>query len=639
MASTPRPHVAPSAAPANGLSPSPSLLAALTQELLRHAPFAQMAPADVQSFVRGSVQRYYAPDDTLLDPADGPVRELLLIRSGTVVREPRGAAVGAAFQYEAGDLLPISAALVGRAVASRYRALRDTFVLALPVAAMRALAERSMPFADFLNQRIAQFLELSRQALQAEYSARALAERTHDAALADLVRGAPLACAPDTPVRVALERMRERRVGSILVTDAAGRPIGILTRYDVLERIALAGQPLERPIAEVMTQPVHTLRHDDTAHDAALLMSRLSLRHVPVTRDGLLIGVVSERDLFALQRGSLKEVSLTIQTARDAGALVPAAAEIRGLARTLLGQGVRARQITALVSHLNDLLTRRLLELHAQAHGVRPGRLCWIALGSEGRGEQTVSTDQDNALILADDTPADERARLLTWASSVNEALDACGYPLCQGNIMARNPECCLTLSEWRARFGHWIEHGAPRDLLNASIYFDLRPLWGDASLAQRLRDEVRERARGLPRFHQQLALNALEHRAPLNWLGGIEADAQGRIDLKLQGTALFVESARVYALALGLAATNTSERLEAAGALLGVAPAEYTAWSGAFEFLQLLRLRLQLDAHDAAQPNHMALAALNDIDRRILKEAFRFARQLQQRLELDYRR
>jgi CBS domain-containing protein len=340
-----------------------------------------------------------------------------------------------------------------------------------------------------------------------------------------------------------------------------------------------------------------------------------------------------------MQRLSLKQVSTAVRSAADVATLKLVAQDIRRFARNLLSQGVQARQLTALVSHLNDVLTQRLLELLAPRHGVPLESLCWLALGSEGRGEQTVATDQDNALILPDGIDADARARALAFGRSVNLALAECGYPLCRGGVMAGEPGCCLTLREWRERFSHWIEHGAPQDLLNASIYFDLRPLAGDPGLAERLHEEVLESARRTPRFLKQLALNALAHGAPLNWLGGIDTAEDGTVDLKLQGTAIFVDAARIYSLAHGVAATNTRERLEAVGTRLGLSPSEYEAWVGGFEFLQMLRLRIQLEGEGGAHPNRAAPSALNDIDRRILKESFRLARMLQQRLRLDYER
>ena len=330
----------------------------------------------------------------------------------------------------------------------------------------------------------------------------------------------------------------------------------------------------------------------------------------------------------------------SIRNAPDVDPLRVVAHDIRRFARTLLGQGVHAQQLTALISHLNDVLAARLVDIMAARHGIDQQDFCWIALGSEGRHEQTIATDQDNALILAPHLPA---AAALAMALDINQALDACGYPLCKGQIMASNPACCLTLAQWQERFAGWIEQGAPQDLLNASIYFDFRPLAGNDALARTLREGVQRLARINPRFLRQMAVNSLQRAAPLNWLGSIDSTEIGgkeTIDLKLQGTALFVDVARLYALAHGVAATGTRDRLQAVGPMLGVPEGESEAWIGGFEFLQLLRLHAQLDGTTVGDnPNCIDVGSLNDIDRRILKETLRVLRTLQQRVRLDYER
>lgn len=304
------------------LSPSRSLLAKLRQELMRLPPFAQMQAVDVDFFLSHARQNYFAPDELVIEPESGPVKELLLIRQGAVTGK-RGLAElsGGAFNYEPGELFPVSAAMTQRAVTATYRAVADTFVLALPLDAMQALALRSPPFADFLNRRILKFLELSRRALQVAYASQALAEQSLETPLAEVARQAPASCLPTTPLREALARMHQLHIGSMLVADAAGKPLGILTRYDILGRVTLPALPLDTPIAQVMAQPVLTLTHEHTALDAALLMSQHGIRHVPVTRDGVAVGMVSERDLFAMQRLSLKHVSTAIRAAADVDTL------------------------------------------------------------------------------------------------------------------------------------------------------------------------------------------------------------------------------------------------------------------------------------------------------------------------------
>ena len=624
--------------------PSPSLLGNLRTELMRHAPFAQMQVPHVDQFLAACKQAYFAPGETVLSPADGAPAHLVYIRQGHITGRVGGDEQAAGFEYDAGDIFPVGAVMGARPVAATYQAHEDVFCLLLPVQQVRTLAAASPPFSAFLGHRALRYLELSRQAAQASYSSQALDEQTLETPLGQLGLKTPVSVSPQTPLAQALGTMHERHIGSVMVTDAQGQAVGILTRHDILGRITLARVGLDAPIAQVMTSPLQTLDVMQTAQDAALLMSRHGIRHVPVTREGRVVGLVSERDLFALQRLSLKHVSSSIRAARDVAALAAAAGDIRRFARTLLGQGVAARQLTQLISHLNDVLTEQLLNLLAREHEVDFSKACWLAFGSEGRSEQTISTDQDNGLVFESDQPDVDRARWLAFAQQVNQALDSCGYPLCKGLVMASNPQCCLTVQEWSQRFGDWMERGAPEDLLKASIYFDLRPLMGKAALAQNLSELVAHKAAGLPRFVKQMADNALRSRPPLSWLGSIETrdvDGHAMIDLKHSGTAIFVDVARLYALAHGVVQTGTRERFEALGPLLKVAPNESQAWVAAFEFLQMLRLRVQMARPDAApdQANLVELSGLNDIDQRMLKESFRVARRLQQKMELDYQR
>ncbi len=628
--------------------PAGSLIAQLAKELAAHAPFDQMAAEHVRSFVTGSHQRYFAAGERVMSPADGPAQHLLFVRRGAVTGVQGLAELnGGAFLYEAGELFPVSAVVGNRAVTASYQASEDCFALALPIAAVKELASQSAPFADFLNQRIQHFLGLSRKALQGEMASRVLAEQSMETPLGSLIKNAPISCSHSSPLREVLSIMEQMRIGSMLVTDTASHAIGILTRYDILGRVTLPGVPLDTPISSVMVSPVRTLDVSDTAQDAALLMSRHAIRHVPITRNGAVVGIVSERDLFAMQRMSLQQLSNALRGAASIDQLKALAPDIRQFAARLLGQGIQSRQLTALVSHLNDLLTERLLDLLAVQHALDPQQACWIALGSEGREEQTVATDQDNALILLDDTTDADRDKWLAIAQQANELLDECGYPLCAGQIMASNPELCLRSSEWQARFAHWIGVGEPEDLLNASIFFDLRGLWGEKVLAAQLRDFVTAQAGSKNRFLKLLAINALQRVPPLTWTGAIDTHEDGTVDLKLRGTAIFVDAARLYALANGIAETNTRSRLAAMGQKLGIKPREYEGWIGGFEFLQTLRLRVQIDIAqgmqqglgDPDEPNRIAIARLNTIDRRILKETCRVARDLQDRMRMDYER
>lgn len=622
-------------------------LSELSAELARGAPFAQMLPAQIDRFVAAATLLRFAPGDTVLSPAQGPVGQLLCVVRGAVsarhgvadLANPAGGLL-----YEVGDLFPVGALRERRAVTATYESQGESSCLAVPTAVVEALAAESRPFAEFLNRRQAQYLELSRRALQASLTSNALAAQSLESPLSSLSalrHQQPAGVLGHTPLAQALALMHERGVGSVLVLaepgdDSASPVRGILTRHDLLARVTLPQLSLSTPIEQVMSSPVHVLGASDTAQDAALLMSRHGIRHVVVASAGRVLGVVSERDLFALQRLSIKQVGNALREAGDVAALRAAAADIRSLAMQLLAQGVHARQLTELISQLNDRLTARLVELLAAQQGLDLRLACWLAFGSEGREEQTLATDQDNGLVFVSDAPDADRPRWLALGQAVNEALDACGYPLCSGGVMAGQPACCMSSEEWQHRFTHWIEHGAPQDLLNASIYFDLRPVAGALALARPLREMIDTRASATPRFLRQMAQNALQHRAPLNWYGGLAGES---IDLKLQGTAIFVEAARLLALASGVGETGTRRRLEAAAQRLGVPADEAAAFVAGFELLQVLRLGVQAGRPAAENANRIKIARLNEIDRRALRDALRVARRLQQRVELDYLR
>ena len=626
------------------LTPSASLLANLRSELTRLLPFSRMRPEHVDAFVAGASQRYFAPGEVLLEPSQGPVSALLCIRQGSVSGRRSLADTADSFEYGAGELFPVAAALAARPVTATYTANEDTFCLQLPIETVLQLVQLSPVFADFLNRRVMHMLDLSRRAMRAHWASQALAEQSLETRLGQLRPKQIVACGPAEPLQRALQQMQDRQVGSLLVVDAAGAALGILSRHDVLSRVTLPQRPLGTAIGQVMSAPVFCLTVEHTLQDAALVMARHGVRHVPVTQDGRVVNIVSERDLFAMQRLSLNQLGNGIRAAADLTQLQALAKRIRDFARNLLGQGVHARQLTELISHLNDLLTARLVQLVADRRRANLAQACWLAFGSEGRGEQTVATDQDNGLIYVSANPDADRPLWLALGAEVNDALEACGYPLCKGGVMARNADCCLTADEWQGRFAQWIEHGAPEDLLKASIFFDLRPLAGNAALAQPLSELLAAAPARVPRFIKQMADNVLLRSPPLNWRGAFDTrplDGRALLDLKLQGTALFVDAARLYALAHGLPALSTRARLEAAAPLMHVAPHESEAWIAGFEFLQMLRLQVQLgpQAAPGANPNEIDVQSLNDIDHRMLKETLRMARSLRQRIELDYRR
>lgn len=633
---------------ASRLSPSGNMLDQLRQRLAKHVPFSEIDADQLALLLEGCSETYFAPDEQIIAPKDGAPSVLYYVEKGSVVgRKGLADLSSTGFQYESGEMFPVNAFLAQRPVTATYSAKEDTFCLMFTLAAVNALAKVSPVFSDYLNRRTLQFLDISRRAIQIAYSSQTLAEQSLEKPLRDVVSKEPFSCNRDASLRQVLEVMHEHRIGSMIVVSPTFAVEGILTRQDVLSKVALSEMSLNTPIHQVMNAPVFTLEDTHTAQDAALMMSKHGIRHVPVTHNGRLTGIVSERDLFAMQRLSLKQVSSNIRAAQDIDMLKAVAGDIRSFAKNLLAQGIQAKQLTEIISHLNDVLTERILEVVGNQMGIDANSYCWLSFGSEGRSEQTIATDQDNGLVFVSDSPDEDRPRWLAFAKEVNNILDRCGYPLCKGNVMASNPECCMTSQEWMNRFDKWIRVASPENLLRANIYFDLRPLAGNLQLAAPLRKFILERAKGSTIFLRMLAENIMRFKPPLNWHGSIdteEVDGLRALDLKRSGTAVFVDAARFFSLVFGIDEVNTRRRFEEIAQRLSVESQRKDAWVSAFEFLQMMRLRIQLETSvslpDAAdKPNMINYDALDNIDRRILKECFRVGRRLQQRIESEHLR
>jgi CBS domain-containing protein len=231
------------------------------------------------------------------------------------------------------------------------------------------------------------------------------------------------------------------------------------------------------------------------------------------------------------------------------------------------------------------------------------------------------------------------RALMLPFAKRINLALAECGFPLCNGEVMASNPKWCLSLDEWKQTFDNWIYHGAPMDLLHATIFFDFRALFGAKHLAEDLRAWLANEAPKNTRFLHQLAVNALKNRPPLGLVRDFVTGDGHTLDLKLNGITPFVDAARIYSLAKQVSATNTVQRLREIAEPLNIKPHDAEAYCDAFQFIQLLRLRLHHDQTRLGEKlsNKIDPDSLNNLDQRILKEAFRQARKLQTKLGLDY--
>jgi CBS domain-containing protein len=626
------------------------LLAATTEFLCRHAPFDRME-LEALSFLAERLKLAYFPKDTaIVTPEMGVVSTFYILQRGKVLARQSGdlnVVDYSTMTIGAGECFPIGSVTAQRPSTNSYIALDDVFCYELPVADFLELMHQSTVFNLYCTQYIVSLLNQSRQQLQVQFAQRAAEQQTMNSPLTTIIKSAPISVPPDTPVRKVIETMASGHIGSMVVVDDENRPVGIFTKSDVLKRIVLPGVGLDEPISAVMSATPQTLPISANAYDAALAMATFGVRHVLVVDEGdRLQGVISERDLFTLQRVGLRQIRQSIDASTDTVMLRQAAADVRQLALNMLAQGVGAEQLTQFISALNDTLTRRVIQINLDRHDLYGIDWAWLSFGSEGRDEQTFSTDQDNGIVYVCTDIMDReqtQLRLLDFARDVNNDLDQVGFPLCKGNIMASNPDLCLTLEQWEQKFSAWVRTPEPQALLNGSIYFDFRPLFGKFNLAHRLRLTLFELVRGNPLFMRMMAENALTVQPPLGKIRDFITDADpehpGTIDLKKFGARVFIDAARIFALAQGVANTNTVQRLKLASVKMKVPSHEISSIIEGFSFIQLMRLRHQhLEQEQGREgDNFIRPDQLNELERRILKESFRQVRKLQQRLKLDY--
>ncbi|MDM3886269.1 putative nucleotidyltransferase substrate binding domain-containing protein [Pseudomonas sp. BCRC 81390] len=620
------------------------------QFLQRFPPFNQMEHSHLAYLVEQCQLRFYACGESIVKPADGPVEHFYIVKQGRVVGERQHLVkpgVETTFEITSGECFPLAALLGERATRTEHLAGEDTFCLQLNKAAFIRVFSMSEVFRDFALRGVSSLLDQVNQQVRQRAVETLGTQYSLNTPLGELAMRHPVVCSADTPLRDAVRLMHEQQVGSIVVVDAQRYPTGIFTLRDLRQVVAAADAELGAPIERHMTARPFYLSPQASAFDAAMAMTERHIAHVCLVENRRLCGVVSERDLFSLQRVDLVHLARTIRHAPRLETLVSLRGEISQLVERMLAHGASSTQITQIITLLNDHTVCRVIELALAERGDPGVPFSWLCFGSEGRREQTLHTDQDNGILFeaADSAEADAiRTRLLPLAQYINQCLAQCGFTLCKGNVMAGNPELCLSRSEWARRFAGFVREASPENLLGSSIYFDLRVVWGDEQGCEQLRQDLLEQVADNRLFQRLMADNALRQRPPVGRLREFVLTRQGNdkaatLDLKVQGLTPFVDGARLLALANGIGACNTLERLRQLVAKGIIEAQDGAAYEEAYHFIQQTRMQQhQRQTRDnLPYSNRLDPDSLNHLDRRILRESLRQAQRLQSSLALRY--
>ncbi len=570
-------------------------------------PFSGLRPEAFEAAVR-DVEVVYEPAGKRLARVGGaPLEHLWVIRKGVVRLERDGQTLQV---LEEGEIFGYTS-LVTREATMDVVVEEDLVAYRLPAAAFRALlgeAGFAGHFAAGLAERLRASLEQSPVAtFRADVSG----------AVGQLVRRPAVWVEEGATVADAARAMREEGISSVLVRGAQA---GIVTDRDFRNRVLADDLGPETGVTAIVSRPLRTVAAATPIYEAWRTLLDSGVHHLPVTRDDEIVGVITAGDL--LKHSAAGPVAVLRSVER-----LPSRASLPGYARTvaemtavLLGGGLDATVIAGFVARLNDALVHRIVRWAEAELGPAPAPWAWIAFGSEGRMEQTLLTDQDNALVYSDEGEG-SRAWYAALAERVNGDLVAAGFPECPGGYMAKRWHA--PLSEWTRRFRDWIDAPSPQALLEAAIFFDFRRVAGGLSLEPL--DDALAGAADRPVFLRFLAKSALDFRPPPMLLLRLKGGSSV-VDLKAHGISPIVFLARCYGLEAGTRARGTLERIDAAQRAARVDEDVGTRVAEAYRYLIGLRLRLQLRRLTAGEPlsNTVALSELAALERTKLKDALR---------------
>ncbi|MEI6503789.1 MAG: DUF294 nucleotidyltransferase-like domain-containing protein, partial [Armatimonadota bacterium] len=450
-------------------------------------------------------------------------------------------------------------------------------------------------------------------------------------------------CDLQTPLSAVAAMITAEQATAALVRSEAA-VVGIITDHDLRARVVATAGDLNQPAYQVMTSPLVTIDEHAQVYEALLRMEELGVQHLAVTDEsGQVSGVLRNQELLQFQSYGAIVLNREIARAATAAEVVRSCRRTPGLVQTLIDSGAHPDRITRLISSVCDAATERFIALAQAELGPSPVPFAFVALGSQGRQEQTLFSDQDNAIIYQTpdgrETP-EAAAYLVVLGRRVCGWLDQAGYPFCKGQVMAQNPRWCQPLGVWKQYFSEWIHKAEPQQLLEFSIFFDFRTVQGEAELAQELRAHVHRVLQDSPSFLPHFAQNSLLFKPPLRLFGRIVAGGEQAGQLNLKDAMMpIVNFARLYSLRQELHETHTLERL-AALAEHGVLPQEsQEETAAAYNVLMRLRLRNQADDLQAGRDpsNVINTRKLRHHEETLVNQSFAQITAIQKRLSQDF--
>ncbi|TPE43040.1 DUF294 nucleotidyltransferase-like domain-containing protein [Pontibacter mangrovi] len=453
-------------------------------------------------------------------------------------------------------------------------------------------------------------------------------------------------CLGDTPIYEAARLMAEKKVSCLFVQEPQGQIIGYLTDISIRDNVVARQVSVQEPVRQVMDNPIVSISTQGFVYEAILLMFRTKTRYLLVEENGQYLGFLSRNKLLSEQAQSPFVFIQSVKLAQSVEELKRKWEKVPEIVYQLLDRGVKPEIVNQVITTVSDTIATKVIEGVIEEMGTPPAKFVFMVLGSEGRKEQTLNTDQDNAIIYED--KANEQRELvreyfLSFAERVSERLDTIGFSFCKGGFMAKNSKWTHSLSHWKRNYTSWMQEPDPETVMKFSTFFDCRYIYGEAAIMDELREFLdQELQKPLGRFLYHMAQNALQYEPPLTFFRNIKTFTKGSqevFDIKKTMTPI-VDLVRVYALKDRVFKTNTGERLEALRDLGEFTEKDFQELMHSYYYLMSLRLKkqaVQIIQDKAAADNFIDLHSLTKIEQVTLKEIFKTIANFQASIKLKF--
>ncbi len=598
------------------LSTTPSDIAAWLAAL---TPFSLLTAAECAQAAAAITARSFPPQTVLLSPIQ-TADHLILIANGRVQTYDEEELVGVYGPQEAVDFWALFADNRRSRHTFRVHEALDAYLL--PFATLDALCHQNFAFhRGCVQTATARVAELSRPQRSADDAAFAMAK------VGDAYYRPPIFIDATASIHDAVALMKAHKISSLLVKKSLPdkQLVGVVSDSDVREHVVLQRKSVDSPIGELATYQLVGLQKQDFLFNAKIAMNRHGVKRLVVFDRGEIDGILDQIDLFSYFSDHSRLIAVQAARATTVDELQRASQGLMTMVRGLADKGIQVRHLAEMVTDLNRKIFQKLFEL------IVPPKLaanaCFIVMGSEGRAEQILKTDQDNAMILRDGY---DHPRLEDIANKLTETLIAFGYPPCDGNIMVSNPFWCQSFQNFKRNIDRWIDDGTEEDLMNLAIFYDAASVAGDENLLRAAKGFLFNRLQDHPGFYARFARPTLAFPTPLGFFETFSVEKSGahknQLDIKKGGIFPIVQGVRSLALEARLDETNTLERiqtLEKLGKLDKDLAAELSA---AYSYLSSLRLLSELRqfAQEGHYDNYVMPSQFNKVERDGLRDALK---------------